>query len=287
MSQLVREHPQLTLSEVHIQTAGDLSTAPLNTATEPGLFVSALRDALLAGEVDIIVHSMKDLPAAPMPGIVTACVPARNDSRDGLVSTNNLTLAELPPGAVVGTSSPRRTASVRSIRPDLRVIPIRGNVDSRIAKVHRGEFDATILAMAGLNRIDRADEVCEIFESDRFVPAAGQGALSIECRATDSELISLVSTLDDAYTRLTTAAERSVLLGLGAGCATAIGAVSRFESGTLHLTAQLSIEENGESELVEVSAPLDLTDLGGASQLGLHVARLLLSSPIATRAVWT
>jgi hydroxymethylbilane synthase len=287
MSQLAREHPHLALSEVHIQTAGDISTAPLNTATEPGLFVSALRDALLAGEVDIIVHSMKDLPAAPLTGIVTACVPARNDSRDGLVSKNNLTLTELPPGAVVGTSSPRRTASIRSIRPDLRVIPIRGNVDTRIAKVHSGDFDATILAMAGLNRIGRADVVCEIFESDRFVPAAGQGALSIECRTSDSELISLLSTLDDAYTRLTTAAERSVLLGLDAGCATAIGAISRFESGTLHLTAQLSIEESGESELVEISAPLEMEDIDGASQLGLQAAGMLRSSHIATRAAWT
>ena len=161
--------------------------------------MSALRDALLAGEVDVIVHSYKDLPSALVPGITLAAVPSRADARDALVSRDGLRLADLPAGAVVGTSSPRRTASLQRIRPDLDVRPIRGNVDSRIAKVREGEYDAAVLAVAGLSRIGRAAEITEVL--DDVLPAPAQGALAVECRSGDDDLRGWLALLDDPVFR--------------------------------------------------------------------------------------
>lgn len=285
-SQLLALHPDLELEEVLIQTQGDISTEPLNQSKTPGLFVSALRDALITGEVDFIIHSMKDLPAQPFPGISTACIPVREDSRDGLVSKDNLTLSQLPAGAVVGTSSPRRAASIRRMRPDITVTSIRGNIDTRISKVENGDYGATLLAMAGLNRIGRADVVCEVFDNSLLIPAAGQGALSIECREEDTDILHILASLDDPYTRLITAAERSVLVGLDAGCATAIGAWASYEQGTLTLQAELSVEDTGESQLIERHAQLSLSDHSSARELGLRVAELLKASPISERVAW-
>ncbi|MEY4971368.1 MAG: hypothetical protein RLZZ404_294 [Actinomycetota bacterium] len=279
-------HPELELEEVLIQTEGDISTLPLNQSTTPGLFVSALRDSLLENKVDFIVHSMKDLPANPHPQISTACVPVRQDSRDGLVSRGNLTLEQLAPGALVGTSSPRRAASLRRARPDLKITSIRGNIDTRISKVLRGEYDATLLAMAGLNRIGKSELVCQIFDDLDFVPAAGQGALSIECRADEMQLVALLAELDDAHTRIVTTAERSVLIGLDAGCATAIGAVASFNDGQLKLTAELAVEDTGEAEKVELEIFADLHDWAAARGLGLRAAELLLKSQLAKKAAW-
>ncbi|AOY56589.1 hydroxymethylbilane synthase [Candidatus Rhodoluna planktonica] len=284
--ELTRLHPEIEIEEVLIQTHGDLSTEPLSESKTPGVFVNALRDALLNFQVDFIVHSMKDLPANPHPAIATACVPSRQDSRDGLVSKNNLRLDELPSGAIVGTSSPRRAASIRQSRPDLVIADIRGNIDTRIAKVQGGEYDATLLAMAGLNRIDKSDAVCEIFETENFVPAAGQGALSIECRWGDSDLISLLAELDDAETRLVTTAERSVLSGLEAGCATAIGASAKYVDGTLILMTELAVESTGESQLVKRSAHSSLDDIEAATRLGHEAAKELLGGDLARKAAW-
>ena len=284
--QLKELTPDLEVVEVLIQTEGDLSTAPLSESKNPGVFVSALREALLAGEVDFVVHSMKDLPAKPHPDIVTACVPEREDVRDALVSKNQLRLKELPIGALVGTSSPRRAASIRRLRPDLRVKSIRGNVDSRIQKVRTGEFDATVLAAAGLRRIGKESEACEFFDASDLVPAPGQGALSVECRTTDVEIARLLGSLNHQLTAVTTAAERSVLVGLDAGCATAIGAHAVLEGDELKLIAELSVEQTGESLLLSSSAQINLEDLGRAQQLGLDLAMELLRSEIATRAAF-
>ncbi|MDH6423558.1 hydroxymethylbilane synthase [Aurantimicrobium minutum] len=286
ISQLCEKHPDLAVEEVLIQTQGDISTEPLNQSKTPGLFVSALRDALLSHEVDFIVHSMKDLPAQPFPGIDTACIPVREDSRDGFVSRGNIPLMQLHAGAVVGTSSPRRAARIRQLRPDLTVDSIRGNIDTRIAKVKQGEFDATLLAMAGLNRIGRAEEACEIFDNNDFIPAAGQGALSIECRSEDSEIRELLAVLDDKKTRLLVAAERHVLVGLDAGCATAIGAWATWDQGILTLCAELSVESSGEAQRAELSAFLEIEDWAQASQLGLEIASRLKASPISERVAW-
>jgi hydroxymethylbilane synthase len=285
-SALQELNPQLEIVEVLIKTEGDGTTTPLSESKNPGVFVSALRDALLANEVDFIVHSMKDLPAAAMPSIVTACVPVREDPRDALVSKHNETLEQLSQGARVGTSSPRRAGALKRLRPDLRVESIRGNVDSRITKVRAGDYDATLLALAGLNRIGRSYEAAEILGLNFLVPAPGQGALAVECRAEDQELADLLSQLDHWETRLTTSAEREVLVGLEAGCATAIGATASYDGSSLKLVAELAVESTGESVSSSRTALVSPTDLAGARALGLECAKDLLGSDLAKRAAF-
>jgi hydroxymethylbilane synthase len=272
-------HPNLDVDYVVIETEGDVSTAPLSNSTNPGLFASALRDALLAGEVDLIVHSLKDLPAAPFPGISTACIPRREDSRDALVSNGNLRVESLPAGARVGTSSPRRAAAIRRARPDLVVADIRGNVDTRIAKVRSGDYDATILALAGLRRIGRETEIAEILDIEFLTPAPGQGALSIECREDDDAVRSLLAPLDDVDARITVAAERALLVGLQAGCATPIGGHAVLDGSTVTLRAELSTADG--ANFVSITDTVALSDepIAGATGLGLDVARVLRDSP--------
>jgi hydroxymethylbilane synthase len=213
-----------------IRTVGDDQTLELHRAPQPGVFVSALRDALLASQVDVIVHSLKDLPSESAEGIVLGAVPHREDPRDVLIASASL--LELKAGAIVGTSSPRRTGFIGRERPDLVVRAIRGNIDTRIAKVRSGEFDAVILAAAGLARIGRSNDVTEFFAADRCIPAPAQGALGVECRAEDAELIEALSDLIDAKTWWDVHAERAVLTGVNATCATAVGA--NVINGVLH-----------------------------------------------------
>jgi hydroxymethylbilane synthase len=277
-------HPHYTIKEVAITSEGDKNSEPLSMAKTPGIFVSALRDELLQGTVDFIVHSMKDLPAAAHPDISLAAVPRREDVRDILFTTNGETLAELPSGARVGTSSPRREASIRRKRPDLRIDSIRGNVPSRLAKVRSGEFDATVLALAGLSRLGLADVAQEILPLDDFLPAPRQGALAVECRAADTELQELLSGLDDPLARLCTTAEQGVLLGLNAGCATAVSAVATWAAGQLNVSAELAVAETGEVAHVRDVFSLDLSDLAAAAHAGRIMASRLLDSPISERA---
>lgn len=283
VDEFLRANPDQLVEEVHITTEGDLSATPLSESKTPGVFVSALRDALLENRVDFIVHSMKDLPAEPFFGIVTACIPDREDIRDVFVSKNGLDLLQIPKGSLIGTSSPRRTASIRRIRPDLRVQSIRGNVDTRLAKVQSGEFDATVLAHAGLKRINRLESISQILSADLFIPAPGQGALSVECRAEDAGLAAMLGALTNKEVALTSTAERQVLVGISAGCATAIGATATYVDGVLTLTAELAIEQTGEAELVTESLLAGLENLELARGLGMSVATKLLSSPIAAK----
>lgn len=283
VDEFLRANPDQLVEEVHITTEGDLSATPLSESKTPGVFVSALRDALLENRVDFIVHSMKDLPAEPFLGVVTACIPDREDIRDVFVSKNGLDLLQLPKGSLIGTSSPRRTASIRRIRPDLRVQSIRGNVDTRLAKVQSGEFDATVLAHAGLKRINRLESISQILPADLFIPAPGQGALSVECRAEDAGLAAMLGALTNKEVALTSTAERQVLVGISAGCATAIGATATYVDGVLTLTAELAIEQTGEAELVTESLLAGLENLELARGLGMSVATKLLSSPIAAK----
>jgi len=286
----VREkHPEGFFKEVLITSEGDRNTDPLSEAKTPGVFVSALRDELLQGSVDIIVHSMKDLPAAPHPQIALAAVPPRENIHDVLFSTAGHTLAQLPKGARVGTSSPRREASVRRLRPDLRIDSIRGNINTRIAKVRSGEYDATILALAGLARCGLADIATEILPLDDFLPAPRQGALAVECLATNTELVALLGELDDPLVRLCTAAEQGVLLGLNASCQTAVSAVATWQNGELDITAELAVQETGEvtraHRVFPVSArPWVLQDWDAARDAGRVVATDLLDSPLRERA---
>ena len=198
--------------------------------------MSALRDSLLRGEVDFAVHSLKDLPTGAAPGITLAAIPARDDPRDALVARDGAKLADLPAGARIGTGSPRRAAQLTVLRSDVTCVPIRGNANTRLAKVREGEFDAVVLAYAGLARIGHTDLVSEIFEPDNMVPAPGQGALAVECRTDDAELAELLASVDHAPTRAAVTAERSLLAALEAGCSAPVGAYAIQAGGNrLHL----------------------------------------------------
>ena len=221
---------------VTVSTLGDRSTESLASIGGTGVFASALREALLAGECDVLVHSLKDLPTAPHPGLVIAAVPKRADARDALCARDALTLDTLPAGARVGTGSPRRAAQLRSRRPDLEVVDIRGNVDTRLGFVASGELDAVVLAVAGLHRLGRLDSVTEYLDLNGWPTAAGQGALAIEVREGSEKL---VSALNHPTSRLLVEAERQTLALLEAGCAAPVGVHALAEDGMLFLDARV------------------------------------------------
>lgn len=204
-----------------------------------GIFTAELHKALFADRVDVAVHSLKDLPAAEEPGIVLACVPGREDAHDALIARDGLTLDTLPKGARVGTGSPRRVAQLLRVRPDLLFEPIRGNVDTRIAKVHEGPLDAVVLALAGLRRLGRESDITELLPMEICLPAAGQGAIGITMRENDSRAEACLAGLRDVHAAACTAAERAVLHTLGAGCHTPIGAHATLSGGRLHLHVRL------------------------------------------------
>jgi hydroxymethylbilane synthase len=228
---LVADALGVAVDIVPVVTQGDRSSAPLEQLGGTGVFVSALREALLAGEVDIAVHSYKDLPIGPAQGIVIAAVPIRADPRDALVARDRLTLGELPAGARVGTGSPRRAAQLRALGLGIEVVPIRGNVDTRLGKVASGDVDAVVLAYAGLRRLGRADEATEVLDPIQLLPAAAQGALAVECRESDAEARAVLAAVDDADTRAAVRAERSLLAGLEAGCSAPVGALAEVAEG--------------------------------------------------------
>ena len=219
---------------VRIATSGDKSTAPV-AQLGVGVFVSALRDALLAKDIDLAVHSYKDLPTAPADGLVIAAVPPREDPRDALVARDGLTLAQLPPGARVGTGAVRRIAQLAALGLPIETVPIRGNVDTRLRKVSEGELDAVVLARAGLARLGRAHEATEILDPALMLPAPAQGALAVECRA-DDPVHNILSTLDDAAARAAVDAERALLATLEAGCSAPVaGLAEATGDGQIHL----------------------------------------------------
>ena len=216
---------------VGVTTLGDVSRAQLTQIGGTGVFVSALREALLGGEVDLAVHSLKDLPTGPAAGIVLAAVPPRDDPRDALVARDGAKLADLPPGARIGTGSPRRAAQLLALRADLRCVPIRGNAGTRLGKVSEGELDAVVLAYAGLARIGHVGAITQVFEPDEMLPAPGQGALAVECRAGDAELAALLQLVTDEASVAAVTAERSLLEALEAGCSAPIGAYAVPSAG--------------------------------------------------------
>lgn len=221
---------------ITVSTEGDRSSESLASLGGTGVFASALREALLAGECDVVVHSLKDLPTAAHPGLVIGAVPKRVDARDGLIARDGLTLDTLPAGARVGTGSPRRVAQLRSRRPDLEVVDIRGNVDTRLGFVASGELDAVVLAVAGLHRLGRLDSVTEYLDLNGWPTAAGQGALAIEVREGSEKL---VSALNHPTSRLLVEAERQTLALLEAGCAAPVGVHALAEDGMLFLDARV------------------------------------------------
>jgi hydroxymethylbilane synthase len=236
VARLITERTGRRVDIVGVTTLGDVSREQLTQIGGTGVFVSALRESLLRGEVDFAVHSLKDLPTGAAPGITLAATPARDDPRDALVARDGAKLADLPAGARIGTGSPRRAAQLTMLRSDVTCVPIRGNAGTRLAKVREGEFDAVVLAYAGLARIGRTNLVSEIFEPDNMLPAPGQGALAVECLTTDTELVELLGRVDHAPTRAAVTAERSLLAALEAGCSAPVGAYA-FQTGgnRLHL----------------------------------------------------
>jgi hydroxymethylbilane synthase len=226
----VRQLTGRSVELVEITTYGDTSREHLAQIGGTGVFVVALREALLRGEVDFAVHSLKDLPTAQHPDLVLAAVPVREDPRDVLVARDGLTFAELPAGARIGTGSPRRMAQLnayaRSHGMTIETVPIRGNIDTRVGYVTKGELDAVVLAAAGLNRIGRIDVVTEFLSVDTVLPAPGQGALAIECTAANADLAAALAELDDPFTRAAVTAERSLLAALEAGCSAPVGALA-------------------------------------------------------------
>jgi hydroxymethylbilane synthase len=261
---------------VEITSEGDRDRSPLAQIGGTGVFVSALRDALLAGEIDLAVHSLKDLPTAPTPDLRVAAIPEREDPRDVVVARDGLALAELPRGAVVGTGSPRRAAQIRALGLGFRVEPIRGNVDTRIRLVQERRVDAVVLARAGLSRLGRLDEVTETLDPLLMLPAPGQGALAVECRGSDAAMIEGLSALDDASTRCAVTAERSLLAALEAGCTAPVGALAEIASGDAceELWLRAVVAATDGSRIIRMSitgAP------GEASELGQKLAQDMLA----------
>jgi hydroxymethylbilane synthase len=255
---------------VGVTTMGDVSRAQLTQIGGTGVFVSALREALLGGEVDLAVHSLKDLPSGPAAGIALAAVPPRDDPRDALVARDGAKLADLAPGASIGTGSPRRAAQLLALRGDLRCVPIRGNAGTRLGKVTDGELDAVVLAYAGLARLGLLGAVTQVFEPDEMLPAPGQGALAVECRAAEPGLVALLGAVTDPASVAAVTAERSLLEALEAGCSAPIGA---YAAGTDQLRMQAIVISPDGSRALRAHG---VVAAAGARQLGRDLAAELL-----------
>jgi hydroxymethylbilane synthase len=265
---------------VHISTEGDRSSAAIAQLGSTGVFVTALRAALLAGQVDLAVHSYKDLPTAPAEGLVLAAVPPREDPRDALVARDGLTLGGLPAGSRVGTGAPRRVAQLRALGLGLDVVPIRGNVDTRMARVHGvdgapGDLDAVVLARAGLSRLGRLAAVTETLDPLQVLPAPAQGALAVECRADDDRTRELLAPLEDAGTRACIVAERAALTALEAGCSAPVAAYAELAEGEdgpeLFLRGSVTAIDGSDGVRGSLTGPA-----GDGARLGRELAAYLL-----------
>lgn len=266
---------------VEVVTEGDTNRASLASMGGTGVFAAAIRQALLANEVDMAVHSLKDLPVAPEPGLVVAGIPTREDPRDALVARDGLTLGELPTGARVGTGSPRRAAQLNALGLGLVIEDIRGNIDTRMGYVTSGSLDAVILARAGLSRVGRTDVVTEAIDPLQMLPAPGQGALALECRDSDAEIISALSELDDAETRAAVTAERALLGALEAGCSAPVGALAEIAEepdGSLEISLRAFVGDVPGTLELRRSAVGSITE---AVALGERLARVLLDDGAA------
>jgi len=267
--------PTATLRELQIVTSGDrIQDRPLAEIGGKGLFVKEIEEALLDGRADIAVHSIKDVPGLLPAGLILACIPTREDPRDVLVAPAHGTLRDLPPGARVGTSSLRRMASLLAVRPDLRIQSIRGNVDTRLRKLDEGEFDAIVLARAGLVRLGLAGRATEVLSADVSLPAVGQGALGVECREGDQRVRARLAPLHDVETATCVAAERGVLIALGGDCRTPLGAFAERTGGVLRLRAFVAAADGSAQRRAAREAPWPSSAIE-AHDLGLALGREL------------
>jgi hydroxymethylbilane synthase len=262
---------------VRIRTSGDnfatASIAQLNAqAGLKGVFIKEVEDALLAGTVDLAVHSMKDVPTEIPSGLAFPAITKREDARDCLISRNGRSLQHLPPGARIGTSSLRRQAQLRHLRFDLEMVDLRGNVDTRLKKLASGDFDAIVLAIAGVNRLGASSQITQVLGPETMLPAVGQGALGIETRADDRETSQLAAALDDAETRACVTAERSLLRELEGGCQVPLGAYARHQAGEMLLEAAVFSPDGKEFVRGE-----DRGSATGAEEIGKRLARDLIA----------
>ena len=275
--ELVREllraaAPDALIDVREIHTEGDRSDAPLSQIGGLGVFTKAIEDALFAKAIDIAVHSLKDLPPQLPDGLVIGAVPERADVRDALVTRDGRGLADLAPGARIGTGSERRGVQLRVLRGDLVLAEIRGNVDTRIRKVEEGEYDGTMLAMAGLTRLGLGAKAAQVFETAQMLPAVGQAALGIEVRADDGEALALVEGIEHRATRIAVEAERAFLARLGAGCRTPIGAHAVVIGAELHFEAMIAQNDGRVPRASDTITLPDDTALDAARALGTRMA---------------
>ena len=270
---LRREFPHVRFETVRIIPDGDRrKSAPLLSMAR-GMFVKELEVAILAGEVDVAVHSAKDMPADLPPGLCIPAFGARQDPRDVLIDRWGVPFAELPAGARLGTSSPRRTAQLKNLRPDVDILPIRGNVGTRLDKARGDDYDGVVVAAAGVARLGRSDEISEYFPPSVSTPDAGQGALLVEARSSDDELHDLLSTVDDATTRITVTAERAFIAAIGGGCQVPVGVYAELTGETLKMSAMAGLPDG--SRLFRVSAT---GDPDSPEEAGRGVAQRLIAS---------
>jgi hydroxymethylbilane synthase len=274
-ARLIAAHPQLAAAgaiEIQaIRTTGDkVQDRPLNEIGGKGLFTKEIEEALLAGEIDIAVHSMKDMPTLLPQGLVIECLLPREDARDVLIATAGSSIATLPRDAVVGSASLRRAAQVKALRPDLSIVPLRGNVETRIAKVRRGDATATLLALAGLKRLHKEDAATAILSTDEILPAVAQGAIGLETRAGDDRVNALLAPLNDAETAARVAAERACLAVLEGSCRTPIAAFAELAGAGLRLRALVALPDGSKVHRWEATGPAS-----DAAELGREAGRKL------------
>ena len=270
--------PALDIEYVLVRTEGDADrTSPLHQIGGRGVFVRAVELALLDGRADIAMHSLKDVPTAPVEGLTLAAIMTRGDPRDVLVASGGRRLAELPAGARVGTSSVRRRLLLQVLRPDIDIVEIRGNVDTRLGKVASGEYDAVVLAAAGLDRLGRLGEATQIFDALEFLPSPGQGAIAVQCREDDTDTIERLLAIDDAGTRAAVEAERGFLAELGAGCSLPVGAYAQIDGDLVALRAMLGDDAAEHARFGDAAGPS-----ADGADLGRGLARQLLAEPPAT-----
>jgi hydroxymethylbilane synthase len=256
-------HPGLECREEVIATTGDRGLdRPLPEVGGKGLFAAELEESLLSGRAQAAVHSLKDLPVEETPGIVTAAIPERESARDVLISAKAWTLTELPEGACVGTSSLRRAAQLLARRPDLTILPLRGSIDTRVRKALGGEYDAIVLAEADLTHLGMRAHIREVFSLEVMLPAPGQGALAVQCRAEDTETLAVLAAIHDPTTMAEVQAERAFLAGLGGDCSLPVGAFAAKEDGAIILTGAV-ISADGKQSIRLSAADTEPARLGG------------------------
>jgi hydroxymethylbilane synthase len=274
-ARLIAAHPALgapgAIAICVIKTTGDrVQDRPLSEIGGKGLFTKEIEDALLAGEIDLAVHSMKDVPTWLPDGLVIECLLPREDPRDVLIATAGNSIATLPRGAVVGTASLRRAAQVKALRPDLAIVPLRGNVETRIAKVQRGDATATLLALAGLKRLHKEDAATAILSTDEILPAVAQGAIGLETRIGDDRVNALLAPLNHPETKTRVTAERACLAVLEGSCRTPIAAFAELDGGMLRLRALIALPDGSKVHRREATAAAS-----AAKELGEEIGREL------------